>query len=257
MSDDKADLELEQYARQLILPDIGDEGQEALRQSRLLVIGAGGLGVPILVNAAAAGFGHITIMDDDVIERTNLNRQFIYQEGDIGQSKAEKAALFAQQQNPHSEVIANTDRFSSATSQMVSTYDIIIDATDNPESRYLANKAGLAAKKPLIIVSAIRFEGQLSVFAPHLAEYENSPCYACLFPASPSAEQAPNCATVGILGAVTSLMGSWAALEAVKLVTNCGQPLIGELLLFDGLQNHIDKIITKQQPDCPICQSRL
>jgi len=256
MSDDKADLELEHYARQLILPDIGDDGQEALRQSRLLIIGAGGLGVPVLVNAAAAGFGHITIMDDDVIERTNLNRQFIYQEGDIRRAKAEKAALFAQTQNPHIEVTANTDRFNPATSQIISAYDIIIDATDNPESRYLANKTALTAKKPLIFVSAIRFEGQLSVFAPHLADNENSPCFACLFPASPSAEQAPNCATVGILGAVTSLMGSWAALEAVKLVTNCGTPLIGQLLLFDGLQNHIDKIITKKQPVCPICQSQ-
>ena len=256
MSDDKADLELEQYARQLILPDIGDDGQQALRQSHLLIIGAGGLGVPILVNAAAAGFGHITIMDDDVIERTNLNRQFIYEEGDIGHAKAEKAALFAQTQNPHIKVTANRERFSPATSQMVSAYDIIIDATDNPESRYLANKAALAAKKPLIFVSAIRFEGQLSVFAPHLVGNENSPCYACLFPASPSAKQAPNCATVGILGAITSLMGSWATIEAVKLVTNSGQPLIGELLLFDGLQNHIDKIITKQHPHCPICQSQ-
>ena len=256
MSDDISDLELEHYARQLILPEIGDEGQVALRQCRLLIIGAGGLGVPILVNAAAAGFGHITIMDNDRIERTNLNRQFIYQEGDIGQFKAEKAALYARLQNPHIEVHADTNRFSPATSDICASFDIIIDATDNPESRYLANKAALAAKKPLIFVSAIRFEGQLSVFAPHLAEDKNSPCYACLFPASPSAEQAPNCATVGILGAVTSLMGSWAVLEAVKLATNCGQPLIGQLLLFDGLQNRIDKISTKKQADCPICQSQ-
>ena len=256
MISDNLNHEIERYARQLILPEIGDEGQEALANSKLLIIGAGGLGVPILANLAAAGFGHITIMDDDKIERTNLNRQFIYNEEAINSLKAEIAAQFAKKLNPLIEVTANQNRFNPDNADMISGFDIVIDASDNPESRHLANKAALAHKKPLIFVSAIRFEGQLSVFAPHLTADKNSPCYACLFPASPNTKMAPNCATVGIMGAVTSLMGSWAALEAVKLATNCGTPLIGQLLLFDGLENHCDKIITKKQAHCPICQNQ-
>ena len=256
MSDDDLDHEIERYARQLILPEIGDKGQEALAKSKLLILGAGGLGVPILANVAAAGFGHITIMDDDRIERTNLNRQFIYHEDHIGQPKADIAQQFAKKLNPLIEVNANRNRLTSDNAQIISAFDMVIDATDNFESRQLANKAALDAQKPLIFVSAIRFEGQLSVFAPHLSENDDSPCFACLFPATASAAQAPNCATVGILGAVTALMGSWAALEAVKLATNCGTPLIGQLMLFDGLENHCDKIITKKQASCPICQNR-
>ena len=256
MSGDDLDQEIERYARQLILSEIGDEGQDALSQTRLLIIGAGGLGVPILANCAAAGFGHITIIDDDKIERTNLNRQFIYHEHHIGQSKAEIARQFAKKLNPLIEVTANQSRFCADNAEMISAFDIVIDASDNFASRQLANKACLAAKKPLIFVSAIRFEGQLSVFAPHLSDNKDSPCFACLFPATASTAQAPNCATIGILGAVTSLMGSWAALEAVKLATNCGTPMIGRLLLFDGLENHCDKITTKKQSNCPICHNQ-
>ena len=256
MSGDDLDQEIERYARQLILPEIGDEGQDALAESKLLIIGAGGLGVPVLANSAAAGFGHITIMDDDRIERTNLNRQFMYHEDHIGQPKAEIAQQFAKKLNPLIDIHAEQSRFTSANADMISAFDIVIDATDNFESRHLANKAALDAQKPLIFVSAIRFEGQLSVFAPHLSDNKDSPCLACLFPATASAAQAPNCATVGILGAITSLMGSWAALEALKLATNSGAPLISQLLLFDGLENHCDKIITKKQPNCPICQNK-
>lgn len=256
MNDHEIDRQIERYARQLILPEIGDEGQEALAQTRLLILGAGGLGVPILVNATAAGFGHITIIDDDKIERNNLNRQYIYHEGDMGEPKAKTAARFAQRLNPHCTIHPDLSRFTADRMDMVNHFDIIIDATDNAQTRHLANQAALLSQKPLIFVSAIRFEGQLSVFAPHLADDNNSPCYSCLFPASPDNSQAPNCATIGILGAVTSLMGSWAVIEAVKLATQSGTPLLGQLLLFDGLTGHCDKIITKKQADCPICQNQ-
>ena len=248
-----SDAEITRYARQLILPDIGDDGQDALKDAKLLILGAGGLGVPALSYAAAAGFGTITVIDDDVIELTNLNRQILYHEDDCGVGKAKIAAEKAALQNPHITIKALEKRYDNSCHNLVADYDVIIDASDNAETRLLVNQHCLAAHKPLIFVSAIRFEGQLSVFAPHLSDDNTSPCYHCLFPHHPDAAQAPNCATIGIMGAVTGIMGAMAALEAIKLVTQSGQPAINKLLLFDGLTLQSDFIVTKKDKNCHIC----
>lgn len=248
------DAEITRYARQLILPEIGDEGQDALKATRLAIIGAGGLGTPALSSAAAAGFGHITVIDDDVIEATNLNRQFLFHEDEISQSKAEVAAKAARAQNPHITVTALPNRFTDANAkEIVATHDIIIDASDNPETRYRANRAALGGGCVLIFVSAIRFEGQLAVFAPPQDAADAQGCYECLFPQNANPAPIANCATVGIAGPVTMMMGALATLEAVKIVTKGGDSLAGKLMLFDGLSAHSDIIKTKRDKNCPAC----
>lgn len=250
-----SDAEITRYARQLILPEISDEGQDKLASAKLLIIGAGGLGTPALIMAASAGFGHITIIDDDVVNPTNLNRQFLYQPADREKPKAPIAAAFAAAQNPHISLTALEDRFSDRNaSDLITAHDIIIDASDNPETRYLANAQALACKTPLIFVSAIRFDGQIALFAPHLSQTaDTSACYHCLFPKQPDQAQAPNCATIGIAGPVTAIMGSYAALEALKFVTSAGMSLLDHLWLFDGLTHHSQLIKTKRDPHCPVC----
>ena len=252
------DEEITRYARQMILPEIGDEGQEALKATKLGIIGAGGLGNPALMLAATAGFGHITIIDDDVVEATNLNRQFLFTPDDLAQPKAVIAAERAQAQNPHCHITAHRGSFDdSQAAGFVASHDIIIDASDNPETRYLANRHALACNRHLIFVSAIRFEGQLAVFAaPSKGQDTRHGCYECLFPKSTSPISVPNCATVGIAGPITTIMGAMAVLEALKLICPMRTgvtPLIGKLLLFDGLSYHHDILTTKRDKNCPAC----
>lgn len=254
-----SDAEISRYARQLILPEIGDDGQDAIKATRLAIIGAGGLGTPALMMTASAGFGQITVIDDDVIEITNLNRQFLYREEDCGAAKSEQAVKIAQAQNPHITLKALTKRFDSTNADTITkTHDIIIDASDNPETRYLANRASLKNGAALIFVSAIRFEGQLAVFAPPQNGASPQACYECLFPQTDTPAIVPNCASVGIAGPVTAAMGAYAALEAIKLVTKAGThgtSLHGKLMLFDGLAAHSDVITTKRDKNCPACAS--
>ena len=246
------DDEVARYARQLILPEIGDAGQDKLKASKLGIIGAGGLGTPILALAAAAGFGHITIIDDDVIEDTNLNRQFLYTPHDIGASKARIAATLSQKQNPHITIEPITERLDVQNADdFISCHDVIIDASDNSQTRLLANRTALRHERALIFVSAIRFEGQMALFAPH--KEQDSPCYECLFPDQPAKGLIANCATAGIAGPVTAILGSWAVLEAMKWQIGTGTSLLNQLLLFDGLSGDIDKIKTKKMADCPSC----
>ena len=258
MTEPLTDAEITRYARQLILPEIGDEGQDAIKATKLGIIGAGGLGNPALMLAAAAGFGTITIIDDDEIEATNFNRQFLFTPADEGQGKAVTAAGRAQAQNPHISVTGLTASFDKTTADsFISDHDIIIDASDNAETRLCANRMALRHDKPLIFVSAIRFEGQLAVFAPPAKNADaRTACYECLFPPHPNAGPVPNCATVGIAGAITTMMGAMAVLEAVKLVTKAGtigETMQGRLMLFDGLSYHMDVIKTKRDNHCPAC----
>ena len=254
-----SDAEITRYARQLILPQIGDAGQDALKATRLAIIGAGGLGTPALISAASTGFGHITVIDDDIIEATNLNRQFLFHEDEAGQSKAEVVAAAARAQNPHINVSALPNRFTDANAEQIAAHhDIIIDASDNPETRYRANRACLSQGCVLIFVAAIRFEGQLSVFMPPQGGADTAHgCYECLFAkrTTPAHHQPPiaNCATVGIAGPVTMMMGALATLEAVKIVAQSGDSLAGQLMLFDGLSAHSDFIKTKRDKHCPAC----
>ncbi|MGC6517345.1 MAG: HesA/MoeB/ThiF family protein [Candidatus Puniceispirillaceae bacterium] len=253
MTDRLSDTEIARYARQLILPEIGDEGQEILRRTKLGIIGAGGLGVPALMMAAGAGFGTITIIDDDVVDMTNLNRQFIYGPDDIGKQKAPLAASIAGAQNPYCDIKAQTQRFDHDNADnLMADHDIIIDASDNPQSRILASRAALRHQTSLIFVSAIRFEGQLALLAPHIGDEEGA-CYECLFPAQPEPGDVPNCATVGIAGPVTMMLGAKAALEAIKWQTKAGKSLHNQLLLFDALHGESQIIKARKQPDCPGC----
>ena len=248
------DTEIERYARQLILPEIGDEGQDALRKTRLCIIGAGGLGVPAALLAAAAGFGQLTIIDDDTIDATNLNRQFIYQPDQIGMAKSEVLAGFVAAQNPHITVTSHPHYCDETRAgELAATHDIIIDASDNIETRQRLNKACLRSHTPLIFVGAIRFEGQLMVIAPHLSEKGESACFSCVFPSGPDAAQAPNCATVGIAGPLTTIMGGKAVLEAMKYAIGSPALLLDHLLLFDGLHYDATLIRTKKQAECPAC----
>jgi molybdopterin/thiamine biosynthesis adenylyltransferase len=251
-----SDAEITRYARQLILPEIGDAGQDALKATRLAIIGAGGLGTPALIAAASAGFGHITIIDDDVIEATNLNRQFLFHEEEAGQSKAERLAKAARAQNPHISITALDSRFTADNAdKIIAAHDVIIDASDNAETRYRANRSALSEGRVLIFVSAIRFEGQLAVFAPAQEGGESSGCYECLFPQNSTPAPIANCATAGIAGPVTMMMGGLACLEAIKIVTKSGESLAGNLMLFDGLSAHSDIIKTKRDKNCPACGS--
>ena len=248
------DTEIERYARQLILPEIGDDGQDALRKTRLCIVGAGGLGVPAALLAAAAGFGQLTIIDDDTIDATNLNRQFIYQPDQIGMAKAEVLAGFAAAQNPHITVTSQPHYCDEARAgELAATHDIIIDASDNIETRQRLNRACLRSQTPLIFVGAIRFEGQLMVIAPHLSDKGESACFSCVFPSGPDAAQAPNCATVGIAGPITTIMGGKAVLEAMKCAIGSPALLLDQLLLFDGLHYDATLIRTKKQAECPAC----
>lgn len=246
-----SDDEIARYARQLILPEIGDEGQETLKASKIGIIGAGGLGIPILMMAASAGFGEITIIDDDVVEFTNLNRQFMFQESDIGQPKAQRAVDVASAQNPHITINAQPSRFDEQTARhFCEMHDLIIDASDNPETRRLANQTTRQTQTALLFVSAIRFEGQMAFFNH---QGSDSACYECLFPHHPQPGDVPNCATVGIAGPITAIMGSWAVLEAIKYQLGLSSDIQDHLLLFDGLQPRTDLIKIKRQSGCQIC----
>ena len=246
-----SDIEIARYARHLILPEIGDEGQEILRRSKIGIIGAGGLGIPIMIMAASAGFGTISIMDDDVVELTNLNRQFLFTQDDIEKPKAQRAVEIARAHNPHITITAQNARFDEATAlRFCEAHDLIIDASDNPATRRLANQITRQTMTPLLFVSAIRFEGQMAFFNHQGAQ---SPCYECAFPHQPAQGDVPNCATVGIAGPVTAIMGSWAVLEAMKYQIGLASDIQDHLLLFDGLQPHTDLIKLKKEANCQIC----
>lgn len=254
-----SDDEITRYARQLILPEIGDDGQDAIRATKLCVIGAGGLGVPVIMLAACAGFGHISILDDDVIESTNLNRQFIYTPDEAGRAKADIAAKKAQDFNADITITAHPMRFSEKTADdIIASHDIIIDASDNPATRYLANDIAVKHQKAHIFLSAIRFEGMCAVFAPHLLQEtdEKGVCYRCLFPHQPEDGSVPNCATVGVVAPITTSIAAIGVIEAIKLVTASGQigkSLLNHLLLYDLLHHQHDVIKGKHDPSCPTC----
>ena len=248
-----SDIEIARYARHLILPEIGDEGQEKLRRSKIGIIGAGGLGIPILIMAASAGFGTISIIDDDVVELTNLNRQFLFTQDDVDKPKAQRAVEIARAHNPHITITAQNARFDEATAtRFCEAHDLIIDASDNPVTRKRANQVTRQTMTPLLFVSAIRFEGQMAFFNHQGTQ---SACYECAFPHQPAPGEVPNCATIGIAGPITAIMGSWAVLEAMKFQIGLASAIQDHLLLFDGLQPCTDLIKLKRQAECQICSA--
>ena len=223
--------EKKQYHRHLILDQIGNEGQLKLKQSKVLVIGAGGLGCPVLQFLTAAGVGTIGIVDGDVVEQSNLQRQVLYTIHDIGQSKAQKAAKRLQQLNPLVKFEIHQFYLDSNNAiKLFENYDIVVDGTDNFPTRYLVNDACVITNKPLVFGSIFKFQGQVSVF-----NYENSGTYRCLYPVPPAPNSVPNCSDVGVLGVLPGIVGSLQANEVIKLIVGIGKPLVNQLLYFDAL----------------------
>ena len=244
--------ELRRYSRHLLIPEVGLAGQERLAASRALVIGAGGLGSPVLQYLTAAGVGRIGIVDDDVVDETNLQRQTIFTHANIGEKKALVAATFARALNPTIAIDAFPVRFDETNaSDLVASYDIAIDCTDRFSTRYLINDSCVLGGKPDIYASIFRFDGQVSVFgAP------GGPCYRCLFPEPPPLGAVPTCAEGGVLGVLAGLVGAWQANEAMKVLLGIGEPLIGRLLLVESLSATTREIRFERDPQCAVCGDR-
>jgi molybdopterin/thiamine biosynthesis adenylyltransferase/rhodanese-related sulfurtransferase len=239
--------DLRRYSRHLLIPEVGLRGQEALARARVLVVGAGGLGAPVLQYLAAAGVGRLGVMDDDTVDITNLQRQVVYATSDVGRSKVEAAAERIARLNPEVAVDPIPVRFETGNArELVRLYDVVVDATDTFEARYLINDACRLEGRPDVYGSIFRFDGQLSVFAP------GGPCYRCLFPEPPPAGSVPTCAEGGVLGVLAGLVGTWQAAEVLKLILGIGEPLAGRLLLVDSLGARVREIALAVDPDCPL-----
>jgi sulfur-carrier protein adenylyltransferase/sulfurtransferase len=238
------------YSRHLLMPEVGTEGQQRLNAARVLCIGAGGLGSPIALYLAAAGVGTLGLVDFDTVDLSNLQRQILHGTKDVGRKKLESAHDRLRDANPNVDVQLHDCRFSSQNAeQIVSQYDILVDGSDNFPTRYLSNDVCVFAKKPNIYGSVFRFEGQATVFAPHLG----GPCYRCLFPEPPEPGTVPNCAEAGVLGVLPGLIGMVQAIEAIKLILGKGETLIGRLLHFDALKMRFREFNVRRDPQCPVC----
>nr|WP_225444445.1 molybdopterin-synthase adenylyltransferase MoeB [Pseudomarimonas arenosa] len=244
---------LQRYARHINLDEIGLSGQQTLQASRILVIGAGGLGCPALQYLAAAGVGHIRIADDDKVERSNLQRQVLHAEARIGMNKAESARLSLQALNPRVKVEVLTQRIDDANvDQHVAACDLVVDGSDNLPTRYRVSDACVRQGKPMVFAAVHRFQGQVAVFNAGVRR-GHSPCYRCLFPAPPPAELAPNCSEVGVLGVTPGIFGLLQANEAIKLLLGIGDSLDGRLLSLDLLSLQMRLTRIPPDPDCPAC----
>lgn len=242
--------ELDRYARHIVLREVGGPGQKKLKNAKVLVIGAGGLGAPALQYLAAAGVGLIGVIDDDEVENANLQRQVIHLDADIGLPKVFSAQNAMLAQNPHIEVRPYHRRLSKEIAkELFDEYDLILDGTDNFETRYLVNEAAVRSSKPLISGALSQWEGQLSVFDPQ----SGTPCYQCIFPNAPAPELAPSCAQAGVIGPLPGVIGAMMAQEAIKLITGAGHVLRNEMLIYDGLYGETRKMTLKPRADCPIC----
>ena len=244
------DDQLERYSRHLILKEIGVRGQKKLLAARVLVIGAGGLGSPAAMYLAAAGVGTIGIVDDDVVDLSNLQRQIIHGTGNVGMSKVESAAETVTSINPDVTVKPYHIRVSAGNiAELIAGYDVIVDAADNFSTKFLINDACVLAGKPYIYGGALRFEGQLMTYVPG-----RGPCYRCIFRDMPAAGEVPSCKEAGVLGAVVGVIGSMQAVEAVKLILGVGKPLTARLMTFDALAMTCRAVpLPEREPDCPVC----
>ncbi len=246
---DFSTTELSRYSRHFSLPEFGHAGQAKLKQSSVLIVGAGGLGSPAALYLAAAGVGRIGLVDFDAIDITNLQRQIIYTTSDVGRPKLDVSAERLRNLNPEIDVVTHSTRLTRENAlDVIANYDVVIDGTDNFPTRYLVNDACVLLKKPYVYGSILRFDGQVSVF-----DAQHGPCYRCLFREPPPPGLVPNCAEGGVLGVLPGIIGSLQALEAVKLLAGVGDSLIGRLILFDGLTMRFRELKLKKQPDCPLC----
>ena len=240
--------QLDRYSRHIIMDDVGPAGQAALLDTDVLVVGAGGLGSPVLQYLAAAGIGRLGIVDDDAVERSNLQRQIIHADADVGRPKVDSAREFVTDLNPDVTVDTYDERFSTDNAaDLVAEYDIVVDASDNFPTRFLVNDACTLAGVPFSHGAVFRFEGQVTTFTGE------GPCYRCLFPQAPPAGTVPDCSTAGVLGVLPGTIGCLQATEVVKLAMGYGDSLDGRLLAFDAGTMHTDEVPIAPNPDCPVC----
>ncbi len=244
-----SEAQAKRYSRHLLVPEVGEEGQLKLLDARVLLIGAGGLGSPAGYYLAAAGVGTIGIIDADVVDESNLQRQILHNTKRIGQYKAESARETIEALNPDVKVITHIERLDETNvARIIADYDIIVDGTDNFPTRYLLNDAALMANKPVVHGSVFRFEGQLTVFKPY-----EGPCYRCLYPEPPPIALAPSCAEAGVLGVLPGIVGLLQATETIKLVLGIGDPLVGRLMTYDALAGEFNELRLYRDPKCPAC----
>jgi len=237
------------YARHLVMPEVGPEGQARLQQAKVLFIGAGGLGSPAQLYLAAAGVGTLGIVDFDVVDLSNLQRQVVHADNRVGMKKTESAAMTIRSLNPEVKVVQHDEMLTDDNvDRLIAGYDLVIDGTDTFETRYTLNDAAVRAAKPVVHASVFRFEGQLTVFVPF-----EGPCYRCLYPTPPPPELAPGCSVAGVLGVVPGVMGLLQATEAIKLILRLGDPLIGRLLIWDALDGSFSEVRLRRDPACPAC----
>ncbi len=237
------------YQRHLLLPEVGEAGQQKLLDAKVLLLGAGGLGSPAALYLAAAGVGTIGIIDMDVVDASNLQRQILHNLDRVGERKVDSAKKTLTAMNPDVSVVTYDVRLGADNVfDIIDGYDVIVDGTDNFPTRYLVNDASLLKRIPVVHGSIFRFEGQVTVFDPY-----NGPCYRCLIPEPPPAELAPSCAEAGVLGVLPGIVGSIQALEAIKMLLGLGDPLVGRLLAFDALEETFRTFKVRRDPECPAC----
>lgn len=253
---DFSEDQIQRYARHILLREVGGEGQAKLLESKVLVIGAGGLGSPVLLYLAAAGVGTIGVVDDDAVDLSNLQRQVIHGTDDIGVAKVESARQAIAAINPDVRLLAHHERITAANAlDLMAPYDLVTDGSDNFPTRFLVNDACYFARKPLVSGAILRFDGQVATFKPH-HEIEgggHGPCYRCLFREPPPPGQIPSCAEAGVLGALCGLVGSLQATEILKELLGVGDSLSGSLIIIEALSTTFRKIKVRNDPDCPLC----
>lgn len=237
------------YARQTLIPEIGQDGQRRLLDARVLLIGAGGLGSPVALYLAASGIGTIGLVDDDVVVESNLQRQVLHGEDRLGMLKVDSAELTLRGLNPETRVVKHVERLAAANvDRLIGDYDVVVDGTDNFEARYVLNDAAVRLRKPVVHGSIYRWDGQVTTFVPF-----EGPCYRCMYPSQPPAELAPACSVVGVLGVLPGIVGLLQATEVLKLVLGVGRTLSGRLLMLDAMGTTFDEVQVERNPGCPAC----
>lgn len=247
---DFTESQIQRYARHILLQEVGGVGQEKLLKARVLVVGAGGLGSPLILYLAAAGVGTIGVIDDDAVDLSNLQRQVLHTTARIGIGKAYSAQSAVAAINPDVKVIAHRERLTAANIEhLIAKYDVVADGSDNFATRFLVNDACYFAKKTLVSAAVLRFDGQLATFSPH----KGGPCYRCLYPEAPPAGQAPTCAEAGVLGAVAGVMGTLQATEVLKEILGIGHGMAGRLMIYDALSAASRTVKVNPDPECALC----
>ncbi len=254
MTEDFTEVQIQRYARHILLPQVGGQGQQKLLNSKVLVVGAGGLGSPVLMYLAAAGVGTLGIVDDDVVDISNLQRQIVHSTGRVGVSKVESAEVALHAINPDVRLVPHKERITAENAlELISQYDLVTDGSDNFATRFLVNDAAYFARKPLVSGAILRFDGQIATFKNYPGGDAEGPCYRCIFREPPPPGQIPSCSEAGVLGALCGTVGSLQATEILKELLGIGTSLSGTLMVYDALEAQFRTIRVKRDPGCPLC----